>query len=344
MKKIFFISTFMALFAFMSCAQNNQFDKAQNAVVMFYNVENLFDTIDDPAISDEDFLPTSEKKWTAERYNAKLAKLALVIAGVSANELPELVGLCEVENANVLSDLCQQKSLANGNYKFVHFDSKDTRGIDVALMYRSDEFEPVVKQSLPVIFTDDPDYKTRDILYVKGKLSGEEVHVFVNHWKSRRGGNTKTEPKRVASAEVVRKKADEILKADKNAKIIIMGDLNDTPTDKSVFETLNATNNQHNTQNNELYNLMYDLAGNKQGTHNYRGNWSMLDNLIVSQAFFADKGYTVSRNGGQIFRPRWILHDNSKAGDFVPNRTYGGKNYYGGYSDHLPIYVQLKKY
>ncbi|MDA3778877.1 MAG: hypothetical protein PF487_01365, partial [Bacteroidales bacterium] len=258
-------------------------------------------------------------------------------------ELPELIGLCEVENKNVLNDLIQAKAISNKKYNIVHEESRDYRGIDVALLYDPEEFQYISHKKIEINFKNEPNYKTRDILCVKGIASRKDtLYIFVNHWKSRSGGQKKTENKRITIATELRKNIDKILLSNKNAKIIVIGDLNDEPINKSVRYVLGASNKI--TGKETLYNLMYKLDSENKGTHSYKGEWNMLDNLIVSKALINNKsGYSVQNNTGHIFKDDFIMYYNSKAGTKVPNRTYGGPNYFGGYSDHLPIYFILTK-
>ncbi len=335
-------------FSLVACSSNGQKNEQvtdNQFTIVAYNVENLFDTIHDQNKFDEEFMPTSKKKWNTERYHAKLKKLASVIVAINKQELPELVGLIEVENRAVLQDLAAERLLLDTDYQIVHEESPDARGIDVALLYRPDEFEYIDHKKLTVTLDSVPNFKTRDILYVRGVASGSDtLHVFVNHWSSRRGGEAKSEHKRIRSAEVLKVQTDKILTQNPNAKIVIMGDMNDEPNNKSVHETLFATNNQKSDNPLELYNLLFDKDVNGKGTYNYRGNWNMIDNMIVSQALLKDdSGYEISTDGAQIFSERFIMFENTKTGDLTPSRTYGGPNYYGGYSDHLPIYLILKK-
>jgi len=319
--------------SFSSIAQEN------TATILFYNTENLFDTINDPLIIDEEFTPEGKKQWTTERYQKKLNNIAKVVSSISENKLPVIAGFCEVENRGVLEDLIKTEALKSNNYKIIHEDSPDSRGIDVGLIYNSNEFEYIEHKSIPV--NTGEEYKIRDILYTKGILYGEDtIHIFVNHWKSRSGGQEETEPQRIKCAETLRKEVDSILESNKNAKILIMGDLNDGPKNTSIFETLKANNSE---VKGTLYNLMLEQSENGKGTHSYRGEWSMLDNLIVSYNFLNDKkGFVVDGKTGHIFSADWITFQN-KNGQKSPNRTYGGSNYYGGYSDHYPVYIVLKK-
>ena len=325
-------------------SQDNIYQKQNFLTIVSYNVENLFDTIDEPNKLDNEFLPDSATNWNTEKYIKKLKDLSAVISSINKYELPELVGLVEVENLRVLNDLINTGKLKEGNYSIVHYESPDERGIDVALLYRDDEFKLISSKIIPVNFDFEPETKTRDILYVKGKIGQNEVlHVFVNHWSSRREGQEVSEPKRVYSAKLLRNQVDSIMKYDKNAKIIIMGDFNDEPTNKSLSEILMATNSQHPGKKGGMCNLMYDKHLLGLGTYNYKGNWNMLDNLIVSRTLLNSPGkFEVSHDGGQIFQLRWMMWDNVKTGELTPNRTYSGTKYLGGVSDHLPVYLILK--
>jgi predicted extracellular nuclease len=304
--------------------------------VVSYNVENLFDTVDDPKIPDEEFLPASEKKWDNEKYQKKLTDIARVISEVNPMELPEVVGLVEIENQQVLEDLVKTGKLAS-RYAIIHEESPDYRGIDVAMIYRKDAFQEISHEVLPVNFPDDPEFKTRDILHVTGKMRNKKVHLFVNHWPSRIGGDDKTEPKRVLAASVLKKKVEEVLAADPKACIIIMGDMNDEPANKSLKETLGAAAPNSGAA---LVNLMMpdDVAG--KGTYFYSGNWNMLDNLVVSENVLKGKGMKVEGQKGNIYSSDWMIFTN-KTGDKTPNRSYVGDKYVGGVSDHFPVYFKM---
>ncbi len=325
-----------------SVAKSNQF------LLAFYNVENLFDIVDDPKTIDEEYMPNSEKKWTAERYQKKLDHLykvlhGVAIAGKSSDQVPAIIGLCEVENKAVVEDLIKKTPIED-DYEVAHFDSPDKRGIDVALMYDPDVFKPTHQEPINLTYDFLPEETTRDILYVKGTVlkTKEDLHLFVNHWSSRRGGLAASEPKRVAAATVLQGKVKSILAANPNAKILMMGDFNDEPDNKSVQEVLAAKATAKNLGNTDLYNLTYPLKLAGKGTYNYKGNWNMLDQMIVTGNFVdAPKGIKVGADAAKIFRQDWMMYDDKKKG-MVPSRTYGGPNYYGGYSDHLPIFVEVK--
>ena len=308
--------------------------------IVFYNVENLFDTIDQPNVIDEDFLPNGKLKWNSERYNVKLNHIVEAVT-MNLKENPVLIGFVEVENGKVVMDVAKTGRLASTNYQLAHKESPDARGIDCALLYDAACFKPLVIANLPVQIDSLPDFKTRDVLYVKGEMYGKKIiHVFVNHWPSRRGGEKESEPKRIRAAEVAKAKIAEILAADPKANILLMGDFNDHPTDISLEQTLGAK--AINTPNASLYNLLYDdqLAG--KGTHSYQGKWGVLDQFIVSSTLYkGKKGIKLATKDATIVYEEKLLFtqkDNTKK----PSTTYGGEKYYGGYSDHLPIQLQLK--
>ena len=318
--------------------------KDEVLTVMFYNVENLFDTEQDPDNEYSEFSPESEKAWDMERYEKKLDDIAAVIKALGEDELPEIVGLCEVENKKVVEDLVRTKDLRRGDYGIVHYESPDFRGIDCALLYNMDEFRVISSKAIPVTFPFDSSETTRDILYVEGKTADNEtLHLFVNHWSSRWGGERETEPKRIYCAITLRKEVDRIMNADPEAKIIVMGDLNDEPTNRSVFEMLLANNKRKNADNRELFNLMYDGHNQRnEGSYNYRGSWNMIDHVIVSRTLITEtQGWHCGYDDGRVFKADFMLYHDEKKQQHVPNRTYGGPNYYGGISDHLPVYVRL---
>ncbi|MBI3237395.1 MAG: hypothetical protein HYZ43_00875 [Flavobacteriia bacterium] len=308
--------------------------------ISFYNVENLFDTINDPNTIDEEFLPDGKLMWNTERYTKKLNHIVEALT-LNQAENPMIIGLVEIENYRVLSDLIKTGRFAQTKYQIAHKESPDARGIDCGLLYDSERFKPLVITNLAVTLDSVPDFKTRDILYVQGELAGKKkLHILVNHWPSRREGQKESEHKRIRAAEVARKKIDEILKKDPKANIILMGDLNDHPNDISVEQTLKAK--PTTDLKADLINLLYDdqLAG--KGTHNFKGEWGVLDQFVVSSTFYnGKKGLAIDGNDAKIVYEEILLYTD-KAGLKKPSTTYGGSNYYGGYSDHLPITLKLK--
>jgi len=317
------------------------YNKKRNLTVVFYNVENLFDTKNTPDGRDAEFTPEGKNKWTEDRYFKKLDDISKVLNSVNKNELPEIIGLCEIENRAVLDDLIATKFLSDGNYKIEQFESPDYRGIDCALIYRPDEFEVLKSTPIKVVFADEPKFTTRDILYVKGETNNhEEFHIFVNHWPSRIGGLEKTEPKRMAVARILKNKIDSVLNTNSEANILVMGDMNDEPSNKSLSEVLLAKSPED--QNAALVNLMYPVHNSKKGSYNYQGNWNMLDNIIVSAGLLDNKGFQCKVKQGYVFHEKWMEYE-GKNKEISPNRTYGGPNYYGGVSDHFPVFIQLSR-
>ncbi len=309
--------------------------------VGFYNVENLFDTKDDPTIDDANYLPNSYLKWNEEKYQKKLENLAFVISQMVDNELPQFLGLCEIENQQVVQDLIAQPKMKAGNYGIVHFDSDDERGIDVAFLYNKSIF--TVKKAKAYKISLPENDKTRDILMVKGKLgNGETLYFFVNHWPSRGEGVAKSEPKRIEAAKTLKKLKDEILTEDPNAKIIVMGDFNDEPANKSITEYLCAEGNSKQVDGLELFNPMAALQDQDLGSYRFRDYWDMLDQIMVSKALLNIDNEKVyyQENSAAIKDEDWMRQHGNKYEGF-PLRTFGGQNYLGGYSDHFPVYIKL---
>jgi endonuclease/exonuclease/phosphatase family metal-dependent hydrolase len=313
--------------------------------VVFYNVENLFDVVNDPATNDDEFTPLSPKQWNEEKYKRKITDIAKVLASINDKELPLMIGLAEIENKKVLIDIVASSKLRKAKYKIVHFDSKDNQGLDVAFLYNSEEIEIINSKAIPVISPFDTVNVTRDILYVKCKFKdGNMFHLFVNHWPSRAPNKQDSEIKRITAAVTLRKEIDNILNFENNARIIIMGDFNDEPTNKSLLQILNASNKCKNLDYRDLYNLMYDMhnSGN-EGSVNNQNNWQMFDQIIVSVSLFnKNNGYYLNFSDGKVFRDESLLFKDPATGFSVPNRTYDGDKYMGGTSGHLPVYVILK--
>jgi predicted extracellular nuclease len=346
MKKLT-LSLLLAMgFFSLSFSQQDPPSAKNSLTVMFYNVENLFDTLNDSLTADEEYLPQSPKKWNSEKYTKKITDLAQVISSVNEKELPALVGLAEVENKKALEDLVSSQKLKKGKYGIIHFESKDERGIDVALLYNSNEIELLDSKSIPVSFGKDIKDAACDILFVKCRIKGDRIiNVFINHWPSRTPTMEESEMKRVMAALTLRREVDNILNLDNEAAILIMGDFNDEPTNKSVFQILNATNKMRNAHYRDLYNMMYD-SHNTSGTGSvtYNDVWQMSDQIIVSQSLLLKGGgYHVTYSDGKVFRNGQVLIKDPATGAQVINRTYSGDKYTGGVSDHLPVYAVMKK-
>lgn len=312
--------------------------------VMFYNVENLFDTENDPAINDEEFLPGSDKKWTKERYETKLNQIAKVIGDLGGDTLPVLVGLCEIENRRTLDDLLGTSKLSGADYRIVHQESPDSRGIDVALLYRSRYFQLLNNRFVPVKFPKGTDVRTREILYASGVLAGKDtLHILVNHWPSRSSGEVQTRPLRLAAATTVREVVDSVLRITPDAKIVITGDFNDEPMDASVTDGLRAKLAYDMPVNANLYDLTQELRKTSPGgTYNYKGTWNLLDHMVVSGALLDTTAAIYCRPSGMhAFTARYLLEKDEENMGQRPVRTYLGSYYQGGYSDHLPVYLEL---
>jgi len=313
-----------------------------SSTIAFYNVENLFDTVDDPQNGgDDEFLPTAEKAWTMDRYEHKLNNIGLVMKGMG---YPIIMGVSEVENKKVLEDLAQIDSLKPYSYKVVHEESPDHRGIDVALLYQPAHFQ-VLETATYEVSIDDPviqNYTTREILMVKGLVNQQPLYIFVNHWPSRSGGEAQSEFRRLTVAEVLKEKINELQTADPTAQIIIMGDFNDEPTNNSVQQVLGAKiANDTPPSPNSLYNSTTTLTEQGAGSYNYQGNWQMIDQIITTGNLLnADNPVHVTNF--QVYKDDMLLFTHPDYGP-TPDRTYGGDNYYGGFSDHLAVFVELVK-
>lgn len=314
----------------------NSEEKKITHTIAFYNLENLFDIYNDATKHDNDFLPGSEKRWTKKRYDRKIYKLGQVISKIGFEESekpPAIVGLAEVENKNVIQDLINSKDLENYNYDFVHYDSQDERGIDVALIYDKAFFSVEKSKTYSVYLEDeigDQDY-TRDILYVSGFLHSEKLHCIVNHWPSRREGELLSNPKRIKAAEKVIEIINNIKQDDPNAKILVMGDFNDNPSNDSMKLL---------SQKAELYNPMETMLSYSRGSLNHNFKWNLFDQILFSTNLFETQKDKLKFDEANIFDEKFLTQYKGKFKG-QPFRTFAGKKYKGGYSDHFPVYVQL---
>ncbi len=313
--------------------------------IMFYNVENLFDTENDPDKRDDDFTPDGARAWTNFRYQTKLRQIYQVIVAVGGWDLPEIVGICEIENRFVLEEVIRRTSLYSSDYKIIHYESPDNRGIDVALFYRETKFTPILHYPIAVNFPEHLSKRpTRDILYVKGVSETDDtLHIFVNHWPSKFGGEMETKPLRMYCGELVRTHVDSIFNINQRANIIIMGDFNDEPESRCIIESLNAEYNFSGILPQSLYNLSYHLKMEKRlGTLKFRGQWGLIDQFIVSGALLdtLNNIYT-SKEHVHIFKADWLTEKDERYGGYQPYRTYIGFRYHGGFSDHYPTYLDL---
>lgn len=305
----------------------------------FYNLENLFDTEDDPTINDEEFLPTGKNQWNEERYANKIKNMSRVIADMAGGV--DILGVSEVENRKVLEDLVQSPKLKGKQYQIVHFDSPDRRGIDVALLYRNRAFKPFATNKISFNDPQDPEFRTRDILWVKGLYHGDTLHVAVNHWPSRRGGK---EDKRLMAAALLRKAVDSVQAINPNAKIVIMGDLNDDPTNKSVKKVLLAGGKINKLEPGMLFNTSADTFRKGYGTLYYRGAWNLFDQIIVSQSLLEGNStnYHYVNDSFMVYAAEYMRqHSGEDKG--APFRTFSYGAYKNGYSDHYPAFIVIGK-
>lgn len=315
---------------------NSQDLKTTTYTIAFYNLENLFDIFNDATKHDNDFLPRSERRWTKKRYDRKIYKLGQVISKIGFDESqkpPTIVGLAEVENKNVLRDLIESKDLESFNYDYVHYDSQDERGIDVALIYDKTAFTVINSKTFTVYLEDDigdQDY-TRDILLVSGILHSEKVHCLVNHWPSRREGEKESNHKRLKAAQKVIEIIHSIKSDDPNAKILVMGDFNDNPSNDSI---------KFLSQQGALYNPMETMLSYNRGTLNHNFKWNLFDQILFSTNFFKTQHNVLKFDEADIFDQKFLTQYKGKFKG-QPFRTFVGKKYKGGYSDHFPVYLQL---
>ncbi len=316
------------------------------ATIGFYNLENLFDTIDTEDVKDTEFTPTGRKNWTIERYREKIDHMAFVVSkmGLDINkEGMTILGVAEIENRSVLEDLIAHPRLVNRNYNIIHYDSHDFRGIDVALIYNPNRFEVLYSDTLPlVMYRDGKRRYTRDILYVKGVMDTDTFHIMVNHWPSRRGGARATAPFRNEGARVCKQVVDSLYAISPNDKFIIMGDLNDDPTSPSVKKVLNAKRKLKQVEEGGLYNPFANMYRRGQGSNAYRDNWSLFDQVIISESLLDSKQSGYFFHKARVFNKDFLINKSGKYKGY-PARTFSGDKYISGYSDHFPTLIYLYK-
>lgn len=320
-------------------------------VVAFYNVENVFDTINDPDVDDDEFLPNSVKRWDSQKYWKKMGNLDRVFYGIAASckSYPTIIGVSEIENRNVLEDLVAQEKMSRANYQIVHYDSPERRGVDVALMYRPDQFKYEGSYPIHVTFTGIPNTKTRDVLSVWGTIEGERFCFFVTHMPSRLGGQAASESRRIDVARIIRHAADSIMAERPDTKIVIMGDMNDDPIDKSLAEAIGGKQKVKDITKGGMYNPFYDMYKAGFGTLAYGDAWNVFDNLIVNENLLnattgSLKLYKSDENKfyGNIFTRPFMLQQSGQYKNY-PLRTFVGSSFQGGYSDHFPVYIYIAK-
>jgi len=306
--------------------------------IAFYNLENLFDVEHNEFTLDKDFTPNGKLEWTQDRYLRKINNLSRVIStiGTKYTSLPPIfIGVAEVENKTCLDDLIYSDKLQSYNYDYVHYDSPDERGIDVAFLYQTKYFEVTYSNVYPLYITDENNNRdyTRDILLISGKLFGEPVHIIVNHWPSRNNGTKNSNDKRIKAADLVHKIMDEICLENEDQSFIIMGDFNDEPNDSSIKKLL---------LNEDLFNTTQVLSEQNKGTSKHRGKWYLFDQIIISKRFLFDENSRLKFQSANIFDDHFLQEKSNKYKG-APKRTYIGKWHQGGYSDHFPVLAYFRK-
>lgn len=337
--RIISIVFLLTCFIFTSFSQSNY----ETASILFYNVENLFDTVNDPQTEDDNYTPEGELHWTSKRLNKKLLNISKVILSSSGWKVPDVVAMCEVENRKVLEKLIGETPLKSVPYKIIHKESPDHRGIDVAFIYNSDNFYPLVYHHYPLSNDEGAEIKTREILYVEGIINGRDtIHFFVNHWPSRYSGLLETKSLRNEAAALLRGKVDELLREKITPKIVILGDFNDNPSDESITDILKAKQLPAEISPGGLYNLSSGWIKNETGTLKFQSQWFFFDQIIVSGSLLnSNTGLATSVENASVNSSPFLLERDKKYGGFKPRRTYYGFTYNEGFSDHLPVLLKL---
>ncbi len=319
--------------------------------IVFYNLENFFDTINDPEVKDDEFTPEGPKNWNHAKYTKKLHNVERVLFDIAAinKDYPVVIGVSEVENRTVLEDIVATRKLAPANYHISHFDSPEARGVDVAFLYRPDVFKLEGQYPVKTVIPSLPNFKTRDILTMWGTIENEPFFFMVAHWPSRLGGKEVSEFKRIAVAEQMRSIADSVLAANPATKVVMMGDFNDDPIDKSIAQGLAAKFKMKELVQGDLYNPYADMLKAGYGSLAYGDAWNIFDNIVMTENLA--KGSTGSlklqkapgsKFYGNIFKQHYMVQ---KEGQYkgYPLRTYVGNNFQGGFSDHFPVYIYIGK-
>lgn len=344
MKKTFLtllmVSVFFAIFA------------QKPYMVVFYNLENFFDTINDPETRDEEFTPEGSRKWNTVKYNKKLHNMERVLFDIASVQktYPAVIGVSEVETRGVLEDIVSTPKLAPANYRIVHYDSPDRRGVDVGFLYRSDIFKLEGSAEIPFKMPGQPNFLTRGFVTMWGTIDDEPFFFLVSHWPSRLGGKEASSPKREAAGRAIRLIKDSVLRNNPSTKVVIMGDLNDDATDKSIVDPdcLGAKAKVKDLHTGDFYNPFIDVLKAGMGTLAYQDSWNLFDNIIVSENLVNDKeGLRLkksdgSKYNGYIFRRPYMVQQSGQYRGY-PLRTFVGTNFQDGFSDHFPVYIYIGK-
>ena len=320
----------------------------RRVAVAFYNCENFFDTIHNPAKDDEDFTPGGWYHYTQKIYEQKLHNIATVIASIGGDDGLAITGLAEVENSRVLNDLVRQPEIAGKNYQYIWYDGPDERGINVALLYNPKYFQVLGSEPLHVdlsriaVIDSGGKTSTRDVLHVYGILAGDTIHLFINHWPSRTGGDSATRSKRVIAANVDKDAIGKLIQQNPATKIIVMGDFNDNPTDSSIAGILGARADSSETEITGLYNPFFEIFKDGAGTEVYGHSWNLFDQVMVSGALLHNSNHQLHYDSAGIYKPDFLV-DHYKGREGEPYRSWLGNYWLNGYSDHFPVILYLGK-
>jgi len=314
-------------------------DGDQSFSILFYNVENLFDPYDDTLTEDDEFTAQGMRHWTSEKFIYKLNRLYKVLAVSGEWEPPDMIAMAEIENRWILEKLAKETPLMKYGYRVIHRDSPDRRGIDLAVLYRENSFDVLDDTFITVKLTENPAEYSRDIIYIKGVIHGfDTIHFFINHWPSRYRGQINSEWKRIRAAGILSEKVSEILARGQGSGLIVLGDFNDEQADNSLATHLGTRMPDTDTLENALYNLAPSKEGLRNGTHKFQGRWYLFDQFIVTGKVLRSAcSCTFS-----ILDFDFLLEEDVQYTGLKPFRTYNGYRYHGGFSDHLPVLLELK--
>lgn len=329
----FFLPVVLSIYILQVC--NCQDTDQHTARLMFWNAENVFDIYDDTLTLDDDFLPSGVMRWNLKRYNRKISDIYKTIITAGEWSPPEIIAFCEIENKSVLEDLVHGTYLSRYDYGIIHEDSPDERGIDVCLIYRKDRVRIIRSVYLIPRGVRQSNFDTRSVLNACVGIGKDTLHLFINHWPSRRGGVLAGEGLRSTIALMIRQLTDSIISQNINSKIIIAGDFNCTPEDTEISLLTGREDSA----------FLINLSGIKEsgeGTYRYLGTWEMIDQVIVSKGLVkADDGLSVKKSSMKIFSPGFLMTRDARYPGLSPFSMYRGYRYQGGVSDHLPVLLDL---
>ena len=335
------ISKWIFLFVVIVVTKSSEVYSQTNYTVIFYNVENLFDTWDDPETSDEEFTPSGTRHWTRQHFELKLKMIFKALITAGEGQFPDIIGLAEIENLWVLEQLINQTPLSRSGYGIIHKESPDPRGIDVALLYRKDRIKPISYEFISVNRSGKDPFKSRDILRFSALLEGEQIEFYVNHWPSRSGGFVETQEKRNVAARILRQSLDSLFHRNSDSRILIMGDFNATPKEKCFLSILGAYPYPGNDHPTSLINLSTLWTRQVEGTIRNGGQWEVFDQMICTRNLLNSSDLKILINEGGICSFGFLTEPDPTYLGKKPFRTYMGPVYYGGVSDHFPVKVKI---